>query len=160
MTDALSQHQFENLRKIRAAAINSFQGANGEYILLCGSFYNEQECYHFNGTTPYRIADTLVSHKLGVMSRIDGKPFIVAGFRTFETAILEGSKWEKMPTFPFRDFGEVIRYIYHSSEVSINNEALIFGGSCGGACAHNKVFKFNKNKLRLDIDLGQNRTCI
>ena len=141
------QIKFPETAKIRAPAMNSFQGNGGEYILVCGSFYNEQECYQFNGSTPFQIADTMVSHKLGVLSKVDGKPFIIAGFRTFETEILEGSKWVKMPTFPFRDFGEVIRYIYHTSEVSIDNEVLVFGGSCGGACAHNKVFKFNRDKV-------------
>ena len=94
-----------------------------------------------------RIADTIVSHKLGVLSNVDGIPFIIAGFRTFETERLVRSEWEKMPTFPFRDFGDIIKYIYHTSAVSISNEVLIFGGSCGGVCAHNKVFKFNRNKL-------------
>ena len=77
---------------------------------------------------------------------VDGVPFIIAGYRTFETEKLEGREWKQMPIFPFRDFGENT-YIYHTSEIAINNEVLIFGGSCGGACAHNKVFKFNRNKL-------------
>ena len=34
-------------------------------------------------------------------------------------------------------------YLYHTSEVTINNEVLLFGGSCGGQCAHGKAFKFN-----------------
>ena len=77
---------------------------------------------------------------------VDGVPFIISGYRTFETEKLEGREWKQMPIFPFRDFG-VNTYIYHTSEIAINNEVLIFGGSCGGACAHNKVFKFNRNKL-------------
>ena len=137
-----------NWSKIRAPAISSYQGIDRDFILLCGSFYGEQECYQFNGTsTPVRIADTIVSHKLGVLSSVNGIPFIIAGFRTFETERLVRSEWEKMPTFPFRDFGDIIKYIYHTSAVSISNEVLIFGGSCGGVCAHNKVFKFNRNKL-------------
>ena len=141
-------HLKRNWSKIRAPAISSYQGIDGDFILLCGSFCGEQECYQFIGTsTPVKIADTIVFHKLGILSSVDAIPFIMAGFRIFETEILVGSQWEEMPTFPYRDFSDIIKYIYHTSAVSINNEVLIFGGSCGGVCAHNKVFKFNRNKL-------------
>ena len=51
-------------------------------------------------------SDTLESHKLGKLSMVDGVPFIISGYRTFETEKLEGREWKQMPIFPFRDFGE------------------------------------------------------
>ena len=95
------------------------------------------------------FSDTLESHKLGKLSMIDEAPFIISGYRTFETEKLEGREWKRMSIFPSRDYGEQIAYLYHTSEIVINNEVLLFGGSCGGTCAHSKAFKFNRNKLCL-----------
>ena len=92
------------------------------------------------------ISDNIESHKLGRLSIVDGAPFIMCGYRTFGNEKLEGREWKPMPIFPFRDFGEGITYMYHTSEIAINNEVILIGGSCGGTCAHEKVFKFNKNK--------------
>ena len=66
--------------------------------------------------------------------------------RTFKTEKLEENEWKEMPEFPFRDFDENA-YLYHTSEVTINNEVLLFGGSCGGQCAHEKAFKFSIPRL-------------
>ena len=97
-------------------------------------------------------SDTIETHKLGKLSMVDGAPFIISGYRTFENEKLEGRQWKLMPIFPFRDYGDKRTYIYHTSEVALNNEVLVFGGSCGGTCAHSKVFKFNRDKLWLQIE--------
>ena len=195
---------------MKTTQANSFYGLYGNYILICASFYHEHSCFHFNGTTPTSIKDTLWSHKIGILSRIDEKPFLIGGYRmghtiirphrinlpspryqwqkydwkngktsvtggvlsadsfygdcllsvivskrymsyfqlltslrTFKTEKLQENEWKEMPEFPFRDFDENA-YLYHTSEVTINNEVLLFGGSCGGQCAHQKAFKFNK----------------
>ena len=56
---------------------NAGTAISGDYILICSSFYNELGCYQFNGSTPVQIADSIWSHKLGTMSRIDGDPFLI-----------------------------------------------------------------------------------
>ena len=71
--------------RMRTTQANSFDGVFGNYILICSSFYHEHSCFHFNGTTPTNIQDTLWSHKLGILSTIDEQPFLISGYRKGQT---------------------------------------------------------------------------
>ena len=87
-----SSYSLKDHLRIRNTQANSFFGLYGNYILMCSSFYHEHSCFHFNGTTPTSIQDTIWSHKLGIMSTIDGQPFLISGYRKGHTITVKQSE--------------------------------------------------------------------
>jgi len=108
--------------------ITSFKGYRGssvtlkEKIILCNGV--DSKCESFDGSSTVPIAETQNGHDRGCMAIKQGRPTIIAGYRSSSVEILEKS-WHNAPSHPAGD-------IYRHTCASIQNGIVTVGGAVSG----------------------------